>query len=204
MVVWNTEISGLLNEQSANAFQGVVTALSPDIVLLNELLRDCASNGYPEENPNLADRARKADLDRLTQVSAVKKAVMEAVAHYQIDGVIIGGDFNLVGSRTPLDHLISLSPVGTGEMKVVRAMQLDGLSNTTWSDDKHDKPTFGPGRLDFVLRTESPFIVKHAFVFESADLSPEWLKHYGLNKFDSQLFSDHFPIVVDLAVDVEE
>ena len=89
-------------------------------------------------------------------------------------------------------------------MKAVRALPLDGLSNATWPSKSYDEPTFGPGRLDFVLHAAASLIVDKAFVFESADLSPRWLRHYQLNNGDSRICSDDLPIVVDFVVRDED
>jgi endonuclease/exonuclease/phosphatase family metal-dependent hydrolase len=94
----------------------------------------------------------------------------------------------------PLDVVSRhLDPRGD-HLEVVDALQLDGRSNATWSDP--GKP-FAPGRLDYMLYSDSTLEVARAFVFDSADLGAEWLDRHGVQAGDSAAASDHLPIVAD-------
>jgi hypothetical protein len=131
---------------------------------------------------------------RVIEVSAIRAALQQAVDAERPDAVILAGDFNLVGSRVPLDVVSRhLDPRGD-HLEVVDALQLDGRSNATWSDP--GKP-FAPGRLDYMLYSDSTLEVARAFVFDSADLGAEWLDRHGVQAGDSAAASDHLPIVAD-------
>lgn len=134
---------------------------------------------------------------RLLQARTLWRALRRALLQIEVDGVIIGGDFNLVGTRRPLDLVArGLDPAG-GDLSVVDALQLDGTTNATWSQPGN---VFPPGRLDFVLYSASALGVERAFAFDTADLDAEWLGRYGLGAADRVDASDHLPLVVDFTL----
>jgi len=128
------------------------------------------------------------DRTRLVEADAIRRAVDRAVASRRFDGVVVGGDLNLVGSRWPLDVL-------TEHLVVVEALQLDGRSNATWSDVRQP---FMPGRLDFLLLSEQSLAARRAFVLDARDLAQRWLRVHGLDAGDIADTSDHMPLVADL------
>ncbi|MCB9135391.1 MAG: hypothetical protein H6636_08185, partial [Anaerolineales bacterium] len=50
------------------------------------------------------------------------------------------------------------------------------------------------------LYTDSVLTPTHSFVFFTGILPPDLLAQYGLDAGDSQLASDHFPVVVDFSL----
>jgi endonuclease/exonuclease/phosphatase family metal-dependent hydrolase len=137
----------------------------------------------------------ESDLRRIVEAKAIRAAVRQAMKAQQADGVIIAGDFNLVGSRTPLDLLTGKIDDEGLALNVAEPMQIDRRSNATWTDRREP---FVPGRLDFVLHDKAALQAAGAFVFEARDLAPRWLARYGLRAEDTTI-SDHLPIVVDLS-----
>jgi hypothetical protein len=131
---------------------------------------------------------------RVIEVSAIRQALWSAVGAEKPDAVILAGDFNLVGSRVPLDVVSRNLDPGGDHLEVVEALQLDGRSNATWADPR---VPFAPGRLDFMLYSESSLHLLDAFVFETDDLPEEWRARHGLQEGDSRAASDHMPIVAD-------
>lgn len=112
----------------------------------------------------------------------------------QRPSVIVGGDFNLVGSHRPLDAVAAgLGPDGT-DLEVVYALQLDGATSATWGSARGPFP---PGQLDYVLYPPGRLTPLRAFVFETPDLSSSQLGELGLEIGDSDRASDHLPVVVD-------
>ncbi len=146
-------------------------------------LKCCGSAGTFE------DRSRQVEAD------AIRRAIGGALARDPFDGVVIGGDLNLVGSRRPLDLLTEALTPGGGALAAAEPIQPDGRTNATWSDPGQP---FTPGRLDFVLFSASSLAPNGAFVLDTSDLLPRWLTRYGLQASDSQAASDHMPVVVDL------
>jgi endonuclease/exonuclease/phosphatase family metal-dependent hydrolase len=142
---------------------------------------------------NRTDSAR--DLRRQIEARTIRSAVKGVLGRQRLDAVVIGGDLNLVGSRKPLDVLLDGLDVDGSRLAVAEALQLDGLSNMTWS---RSTDLFAPGRLDYVLYSDSSLQVGRAFVYNSRTLPPRWLRHHGLDAGDSSSASDHMPLVVDV------
>ncbi len=129
------------------------------------------------------------DRTRVVEADAIRRAIADAVASGRFEGVIVGGDLNLVGSRWPLDILAE-------NLKVVEPLQFGGRSNTTWWDVRQP---FLPGRLDFLLVTDTSPAVRRSFVFDSRLVGARWLRHHRLRAGDTVEASDHLPVVVDLS-----
>ncbi len=128
------------------------------------------------------------DRTRLVEADAIRRAVSRAVSSRRFDGVVVGGDLNLVGSRWPLDVL-------SESLEVIEALQIDGRSNATWADIRQP---FVPGRLDFMLLSSPSPASRRAFVMDTRDLDQRWLRQHGLGAGDTVNASDHMPVVVDL------
>jgi hypothetical protein len=136
------------------------------------------------------------DEARILMADAVRGAVWQAIGANELAGVIVSGDLNLVGSRTPLDRISAdLDPDG-GDLTPAPALRLDRASAATWwsSNDR-----FPPGRLDWVLHSGALEPVR-SFVFEVADLTAAAAQSPGLEAGDTDAVSDHRPVVVDFAL----
>lgn len=135
---------------------------------------------------------------RQIEVTAIHEALTEALARYRggVDAVIVAGDFNLVGSREPLEAMLRGLDVDGSGLAVAEALQLDGLSNATW--DGGSGP-FPPARLDFMLFGDASLRLERAFVLDTRDLTGEWLDHHGLRAEDTERASDHLPVVADFS-----
>ncbi len=129
------------------------------------------------------------DRTRVVEADAIRRAIADAVTSRRFDGVVVGGDLNLVGSRWPLDVLAE-------QLDVIEPLQLDGRSNTTWWDIRQP---FVPGRLDFMLRSDTSPAVSRSFVLDTRLVEPRWLQRHGLRARDTVEASDHLPVVVDLS-----
>jgi endonuclease/exonuclease/phosphatase family metal-dependent hydrolase len=140
-----------------------------------------------------------SERDRLRRIEALEiRRVAEEALHTGlrpdgVDGILLTGDLNLVGTRDPLDILAA--PAGDGPPFVVALpLRLDGASAATW---RNPEEPFTPGRLDFVLVHPAFLAVAGGFVFSSADLSPEWRARHGLGE-ETSAVTDHLPVVTDL------
>jgi hypothetical protein len=136
--------------------------------------------------------------DRLRRIeaAAIRDAAREAFIAGTpdgIDGILLAGDLNLVGTREPLDILAA--PAGDGPaFMAARPLRLDGSSATTWENPEEP---FTPGRLDFLIHHPAGTAITGGFVFSSADLSPAWRARHGLMAETSRV-TDHLPVVTDL------
>lgn len=135
------------------------------------------------------------DQTRLLEAGAINERIQRATHETQFDGIIVGGDLNLVGSYAPLDRLATGLDLSQNNLSVLQANRLTGKSNATWANPGE---RFVPGRLDYLLHSSSSVRARNAFVFNSAELSIQEQSKHNLKADDSSEASDHFPIVVDL------
>lgn len=150
-----------------------------------------------------------ANAERQEQVDRVIAFLRDAQLPPNIP-IIFVGDLNLVGDASQLNTLLTGNIADETQFGPDHAPDWDATpladltprqTNTsfayTWRDDRD---TFAPGRLDYVLYTDSILTPAHSFVFFTGILPPDLLAQYGLNAGDSQLASDHFPVVVDFSL----
>ena len=163
-------------DRSVRVMGAELTLFGHRLLMVSAHLRCCGGAGSFE------------DRTRIVEADAIRRAIAEAVASGRFDGVIVGGDLNLVGSRWPLDVLAE-------NLQVVEPLQIGGRSNTTWWDNHQP---FLPGRLDFVLVTKASLSVRRSFVLDTRLLKKRWLLRHGLRTADTVGASDHLPVVVDL------
>lgn len=152
-------------------------------------LKCCGRAGGPE------------DLTRIAEAGAINEAFAGAAAKLGPARMIrlIAGDFNLVGSRLPLDTMrASLDASGpTGEspdLEIVEPSVLGDSSMASWFDPASE---FSAGRLDYALVGGSHGRVARSFILDTRRLSDASLAAAKLQRDDSA-GSDHMPLVVDV------
>lgn len=145
-------------------------------------LKCCGSSGSPE------DVRRKAEADAINLI--LREAWKDAPGLR-----VIAGDFNLVGTRPPLDALRAGIDADGSDLSIAAALTHGDLSYATWRDSG---TTFGPGRLDYLVYSDSTARVARAFVLDTARLTEGALARMGLDREDTREASDHMPLVVDL------
>jgi endonuclease/exonuclease/phosphatase family metal-dependent hydrolase len=169
-------------ERSVRYVAGVVETPGGEILLGNIHLKCCGGRGDSE------------DRQRIAEATAVSVALDEALSRSEAPGVVLGGDFNLVGSPIPLAILKNgLDPSGI-DLKSVDASVLGDNARYTWTEAGSRFPA---GRLDYVLRSPSSLDVAGSWILDTARLSDESLSAMGLERSDSAA-TDHRPIIVDL------
>ena len=104
-------------------------------------------------------------------------------------GIVIIGDYNLVGSRKPLEILKI-----AGLTDVLLREPTRGAAYT-WRSLREDE-SFWPGRLDLVMYAQAGLKPANGFVLDTAKLSEQSLAGLGLRAQDS-LVSDHLLLVAD-------
>ena len=148
---------------------------------------DLASGGGP---------GSERDAQRILETTAMAAAARGVLPTIRADAVLIGGDFNLVGSHDPIDVLLNAGlDVDGSSLADARALSLDGRTNATWRGLGGGR--FTPGRLDWMLYSDSALQQTGGFVFDTAALSPYWLSQHHLLADDSTSTSDHLPVVAD-------
>ena len=118
--------------------------------------------------------------------------------------IVVMGDMNLVGDSRQYKTLISgdieynetygkdFIPDwdSTGLDDAIPYVLNTGMTYTT------NPGSFPPGRLDFIVYTNSVLKEENSFIFDTKKLTTEQLLKYGLSEKDTEV-SDHLPVVVD-------
>jgi endonuclease/exonuclease/phosphatase family metal-dependent hydrolase len=150
----------------------------------------CCGNG--DDTPQEA--IRRAEAQALS--TALSDALSRGIKG--IGGIIVAGDLNLVGSSRPLDLLTAGLDLDGSDLAVAEPLDLLGLTDATWTGVRWAR-AFPPGRLDFVLFSDTSLELRQAFVFDTAVIPGVWLEAHGLLSDDTAAASDHFPIVTDFS-----
>ncbi len=123
--------------------------------------------------------------------------------------IVIAGDMNLVGYARQVETLLAGRIEYQEEFGPSHAADWDGtpLADAwpyhttcreayTWRGD--DSP-FSPGRLDYVVYSDSVIELAKGFVLWTPEMSEEDLAASGLRADDTAVASDHLPVVADFA-----
>ena len=105
--------------------------------------------------------------------------------------IVMLGDFNLVGSRMPLDMLIDKKDYSLKDWLIPN---LIGESIVTWRGGP--RSSFSPGKLDYIVYSTGTLIPKNGFLTNSELLNRTERRQLKLDAADSKI-SDHLLITVD-------
>ena len=115
-----------------------------------------------------------------------------ALAPFADAPVIVIGDWNLVGSRTPLD--IIEDPSGPA-LTALDMPNLIGESVLTW---RNPSSSFAPGRLDLATYDDAILSAPKAYLLDTALLNGTERSALGVQATDSEA-SDHLLLVADFS-----
>lgn len=158
------------------------------------------------------DTGRQTEVDVMM---AVWRDAMQGGGLIQIDAgtpVIFAGDFNFVGDKRQLQTMLTGDIMDNSVWGVDFAPDWDGtfledalprhtnLSQTySW---RNEFSVFSPGRLDFIIFTDSAIELEKTYVLRTEEMSPDSLAVYGLLSEDTRLASDHLPLVADFRLEL--
>lgn len=121
--------------------------------------------------------------------------------------LLIAGDMNLVGAASQVRTLVRGEIGDTGKygaafhpdwdgtpLVAVPPRHTSGREAYTW---RSDRSAFSPGRLDYIVYSDSVLEQGNSFVLWTPDMSSAWLDRYGLQADDTLVASDHLPVVAD-------
>jgi endonuclease/exonuclease/phosphatase family metal-dependent hydrolase len=121
--------------------------------------------------------------------------------------IIIAGDMNFVGLARQLETLLTGDIVDEGaygpdfapdwdgtDLQAIGARQTELRMGYTW---RSDTSTFWPGRLDYMITTDSVVGMGNRFILYTPEMSPAARAAYGLLAGDSYA-SDHLLFCADL------
>jgi len=122
--------------------------------------------------------------------------------------IVVTGDMNLVGFRQQLDSLLrgdiqdesAFGPDHAPDwddtpISDVFPRHVAGRDRFTWWDASS---SFMPGRLDFILYTDSVLRIVKSYVLWTPEMPEAMLDAARLRRGDAPAASDHVPLVVDL------
>ncbi len=152
------------------------------------------------------------DAGRRREFDAIAAWVSDARASGRLTHetpIVIAGDMNLVGESRQLRTLLtgaisdtatygaSAAPDGDGTaLADAMPYHLTGREAYTW---RGDDGAFAPGRLDYVVYSDSVLRLARSFVLWTPDLPEDYLAAAGLQREDTAVASDHLPVVADFS-----
>ncbi len=153
------------------------------------------------------DATRQVEVDRIAAFIRDAKDPGGTVSIPENTAILISGDMNFVGDAQQIRTFVTgdISDNGTfgpdyepdwdgsGLLDVISRHNAKRLS-WTWSSDSSP---FWPGRLDFMILSDSVVEIGNRFILNTGTTPPDTLAAYGLQSGDSGA-SDHLPICVDL------
>jgi len=156
------------------------------------------------------NEGRRNEIDALMQFIREAKKSKGEIPLIENTPIIILGDLNLVGDSQQLRTLLNGDIQDTMRFGSRFLPDWDNSDFAdllpyctnipfalTWSDPN---ASFSPGRLDFMIYSDSVIDPVKKFVLFTPAISPDSLAAYGLDADDALNASDHFPVVADFVL----
>ncbi len=186
------------SERSLAVLLELSTPWTGSLLVINSHLACCGNN-----------LSRQQDADRIMAAVRDWKHGAGPFPLPQHTPIVHVGDFNLVGYARQLTTLTT-GDISNEEVFGPDAFpDWDGTPFTdlfsrhtarrmgyTWRDDRS---TFNPGKLDYVLFSDSVIEPGRHFILNTTAMHDSTLQQYGLRRGDSHLASDHYPRVFDIS-----
>lgn len=163
----------------------VVEAPDGPVVVIGVHLSCCGYNGSQEDQDRIAETQAIAGTMDALRTGRLGVALFP----YRDAPVVVLGDYNLVGSRTPLDVLAATPGPGLVDW-LLPHLTTDDVE--TWSVPRS---TFIPGRLDLVVHSPA-LLRRNGYVLNSNELDAATRAALGLQLDDSRA-TDHLLLVTD-------
>lgn len=190
--------------ESANGFNGAfLIDLHPDFN--SHLLFIVA---HPPAGSN--NWGRQYEIDAIMAFIRNAKAQGGVLTLQPDTPIVIVGDMNLVGDAQQLTTLLTGQIINTGQFGPSFNPDWDGSDFTDLLPRHVNLPMFYtwyketsswlPGRLDFMIYSDSVIDSVHSFVLFTPAMSTDSLTAYNLQIQDAILASDHLPVVADFVL----
>ncbi|MCI0333260.1 MAG: hypothetical protein L0228_08565, partial [Planctomycetes bacterium] len=181
------------------------SGVSRTVVFMNNHFKCCGDPGGSE------DALRQQQADALVNWMRDARTPDEFINLPANTPMAVVGDLNIVGLPDPLNNLLSGNIVDNATYGADSPPDWDGTSladlhplhNGTGPADytwRNDTSIYDPGRLDYVLYTDSVARVANHFVLNTVDMSAADLAATGMQTYDVTITSsnyDHLPLVAD-------
>lgn len=172
------------------------SAFDRDMLIVNAHLPCC---GYNTE--------RQEECDHI--ISFIRDAKLESSIAAGT-ALIIGGDMNFVGDKQQPITLLTGDIINESAYGADHVPDWDGTSltdslpyhsatanATTW---RNPSGSFSPGRLDYLIYSDSVIDVVHSFILTTEEMAASELSAYGLLSGDTITASDHLPMIIDIRI----
>jgi len=205
----------ILDTHSIDGYEGYTSgaflldaeeALGSQLVVIN-MHPPCCNSG-PEDGDPSSNAQRQQVVDG---VVAFLRELKQGNGPFEIADntpIAILGDMNFVGDSQQPHTLRTGQIINTEQFGDPSAPDWDGSPlldtrprqvaspmHTTWI---FADSSFPPGRLDYAYVTDSVLEVVHEFVLYTPALSEETLTAHNLQAQDTDVASDHLPVVIDV------
>lgn len=141
------------------------------------------------------------DKARNREVAAVLRYLNKLKKHNINYPLVIMGDFNFVGESKQFENIINgendKPDWDNTSLTNLVAKQVNSNFTYTWYNEGSD---YSPGKLDFIVYSDSRLVPKKSFVFNSLYLPDKQLKKYKIDKELTKRLSDHLPVVADFKI----
>lgn len=172
-----------------NSHYGAVVRVpgGPDVLVVTLHPKCCGYIGSAEDVQRISQAS-----EAITLFNQFRAGTLSAeLAPYQGAPAILAGDWNLVGSHSPL-------ALWQGTPALTRAQPRHISSSNFWTWSSTNGLDFWPGELDLVLFDRPSIFSKRVFSLNTATLSAGELSALGLQASDSSA-SDHLLLVADFS-----
>jgi endonuclease/exonuclease/phosphatase family metal-dependent hydrolase len=133
---------------------------------------------------------------RQVEARVIRELTDRELGLRKVDGFIIAGDLNDVGTNFPVQILLGPNKAPEQRLSEVEIYHLDGETDWTW--DGRGTP-FPSGVLDHQLHGAMSLKTVGSYIFDTEDLDTQTLSELGLQSGSSTQLSRHRPLVVDYA-----
>ncbi len=157
------------------------------------------------------DDKRQREIDHIMAFIRDAEAGTASIALPRGTPILIAGDMNLVGKAQQLRTFLTGQIVNTGLYGPSFHPDWDGTALADLSPRHPNWPlaftwfnarsSYGPGRLDYMIFTDSVLKPLHDFVLFTPEMDTDSLQTFGLKSGDATLASDHLPVVCDFSIE---
>lgn len=164
---------------------------------------------YPGNNGDTI-RQREADA-----IAAYIRDMKAGTTTYKIPAntpFVVAGDLNMVNYSSPLTTILNGNIVNTAiygtagfpdwnnaPLTSINASIADRNMTYTWRH-QYAKARWWPGKLDYIIHSNTNLKVKKSFVLQTEVMSVGRLTQYNLQANDNLIASDHLPVVTDIEI----
>jgi len=206
----------ILDTHSIDGYEGYTSgaflldaeeALGSRLVVIN-MHPPCCNSG-PEDGEPSSNAQRQQVVDGVVAFLRELKQGNGPFGVPEDTPIVILGDMNFVGDAQQPQTLRTGQIINTEQFGDPAAPDWDGSPlldtkprqvaspmHTTWI---FADSSFPPGRLDYAYVADSVLEVVHEFVLYTPVLSEEMLTRHNLQAQDTDVASDHLPVVIDIA-----